>query len=159
MQSTLTIVLAILIALSAIASCLHKRKPSQKYVSRDADDDLQPLGIPSGENVSELNDYPTKGGYVPAATSDAGYPSNYSHRANTMYRDPFIDSISTPKYEGYSSSYGSRRSRKLSSSNLSVAMRKASVGHDTTGNVQDESAAVQYRRIGSPSPVNDTNSS
>ena len=138
MQSTLTVVLAILILISAIASCLHKRKPSQKIKSNLDDDDLQPLGVPSRENVSELDVYPTKEGYVRAPTTESGYPQ-YTRLART-YRDPFDQS--TPVYEEYSSNYGSSRptSRKPSVANS----RGGSVGRDNT---------FQYHRVESPPPV------
>ena len=143
LQSTLTIVLAILLAISAIASCIHKRKPAQRSPN-DLDDDLQPLGIPSGGDVSELGSYPTKGGYVATATSDQPYPPEYMHRASTVYRDPFLNNPG-PVYEEYSSSYGS-------SHTPTIASRKVSVGHGRVGSIGHESQ-FHYSPVGSPPPV------
>ena len=141
LQSTLTIILAILLVISAITSCLHKRKPSPKPYRQNADDDLQPLGIPGGENASELGHYPTKDGYVPAPTNEQGYPPEFT-RASTVYRDPFINRNPTPVYEEYSSRYGSTRAQ-------SVASRQPSVGHGRTGSVGHDSQ-FHYRSLGSP---------
>jgi hypothetical protein len=147
LQSTLTIVLAILIVISAIGSCLHKRKPGQKSYrkSGDIDDDLEPLSIPSGGYVAELDHYPSKGGYVAAATSDQGSFPEYTHRQNTLYRDPFVNSSPAPIYEEYSSAYASTRAPSLAS-------RKVSVGHGRLGSIGHESE-FHYRPIGSPPPV------
>jgi hypothetical protein len=142
LQSTLTVILAILLVIGAVTSCLHKRKPSPKMYRQDADDDLQPLGIPLGENASELDRYPTNNGYVPAATSEQGYPPEFTHRASTIYRDPFINRNPTPAYEEYSSGYGSSRAYSVASRQLSVAHgRTESVGHESEFN---------YRPLGSP---------
>ena len=142
LQSTLTIILAILLVIGAITSCLHKRKPSPKNYRRDADDDLQPLGIPLGENVSELDHYPTKDGYVATATNEQGYPPEFTRRASTGYGDPFINRNPTPVYEEYSSRYGSSRPH-------SVASRRPSVGPGRMGSFGPESG-FQYRPLGSP---------
>lgn len=143
-QSTLTIVLAILIVIGGITSCLHKRKPSQKVYS-DNDDDLQPLGIPLGENVSELNQYPTKGGYTATATNEQGYEPEFTHRASTLYRDPFLNQNSTPVYQEYSSSYVSNRTP-------SVGSRKVSWGHSRVGSIGHDSG-FHYSPVGSPPPI------
>lgn len=139
LQSTLTVVLAILIVVGAVASCVHKRKPSK--TPRDLDDDLQPLGIPVGENASELQRFSTRKGYFPTATNEQG---DFVHRASTLYRDPYIPSQSpAPIYEEYSSSYGG------SSRSYSIATRKPSMGHGRVGSLGHDSE-FHYRPIGSP---------
>jgi hypothetical protein len=136
-QSTLTIILAILIVIGAIGSCLHKRKPLKvNRRSNEIDDDLQPLSVPTGGYAAELQPYPTRGGYMPAATSEG-----YDHRASTIYKSPYINK-DTPIYEEYSSSYRSSRAP-------SVATRNSSVGHGRVGSIGPESA-FQYRPVGSP---------
>jgi hypothetical protein len=143
LQSTLTVILAILLVIGAITSCLHKRKPSPKPYRQSADDDLQ-------ENASELGSYPTKDGYVPAPTNEQGYPPEFTHRASTMYRDPFINRNPTPVYEEYSSRYGSTRAHSVASRQPSVGLgRMASVGHDSE---------FHYRPLGSP-PIEAVNPS
>jgi len=142
-QSTLTIILAILLVIGAITSCLHKRKPSQKMYARADGGDLQPLEIGSRENDNELEPYPTKGGYIATATND--HPE-FTHRANTVYRDPFLDQNSTPAYQEYSSNYGSTGESYL------VSSRKTSVGHSREGSMGHESA-FHYSPVGSPPPI------
>ena len=142
LQSTLTIILAILLVISAITSCLHKRKPLPKTYRQDADDDVQPLGIPAGENVSELDPYPTKDGYALTATDEQGYAPEFMHRSSTAYRDPFINQNPTPAYEEYSSRYGSSRPH-------SVASRRPSVGLGRMKSIGEESE-FHYRPLGSP---------
>jgi len=158
-QATLTIVLAILIAIGAIASCVHKRKPIQKPYRQtgDIEDDMVPLGIPSGDNASELErystksgyntelrQYPSRGGYIPTAVNEQGDIPSYNHRASTVYRDPFVNQNPTPVYEEYSSNYGSSRAQ-------SVASRQPSIGHGRMGSIGHESE-FHYRPIGSPPP-------
>lgn len=139
-QSTLTIILAILIVISAIGSCLHKRKPLKvNRRSNEIDDDLQPLSVPTGGYAAELRPYPTRGGYMPAATTEA--TEGYDHRASTIYKSPYVNK-DAPIYEEYSSSYRSSRAP-------SVATRNSSVGHGRVGSIGAESA-FQYRPVGSP---------
>ena len=142
LQSTLTIILAVLLVVSAIASCLHKRKPSIK--KRPIDDDMEPLGIPIGGN--ELNAYPTKGGYIPTATTEQGFAENYNtHRASRVLRDPFLNTNPPPIYQEYSSSYRSSRAPSTSSRSQSfLAERMGSMGQDSS---------FQYRPVGSPPPA------
>ena len=127
-------------------SCCHKRKPTQPQFKTvpAADDDLVPLGIPSGDN-SEMYSYPsaTNKGYVPTATTEI--PANWgTHRASTVFRDPFMANP-TPIYEEYSSSY---RGSRLAS----VSTRHASSGHGRADSIGHESG-FQYRPIGSPPPI------
>jgi hypothetical protein len=142
LQSTLTVILAILLVIGAITSCLHTRKPSPKPYRQDGDDDLQPFGIPPGENASELGLYPTKDGYIPTATSEQGFPPEFTHSASTLNRDPFINRNPTPVYEEYSSRYGSSRPH-------SVASRQTSVRLSRMRSIGEESEFV-YRPLGSP---------
>lgn len=139
LQSTLTIILAILLVIGAITSCLHKRKPSLQTYRQDADD---ALGIHSGENVSELDPYPTKDGYALTATDEQGSPPEFIHRSSTAYRDPFINRNPTPAYEEYSSRYGSSQPH-------SVASRQPSVGLGRMKSIGEESE-FHYRPLGSP---------
>ena len=146
-QSTLTVVLAILMVIGAITSCMHKRKPSQKF-PRDLDDDAQPLSIPAGENASELQHLSTRKGYLPAPTDEQG---DFVHRASTVYRDPYMMGGQGPRptYEEYSSSYGG------SSRSYSIGSRKPSMGHGSTGSIGHD-GKFHYRPIGSPPPVETT---
>jgi hypothetical protein len=133
-QSTLTIILAILIVLGAVSSCFHKRKPTVKADHKvgDLDEDLQPLSVPSIDNVTELRTYRTRSGYMPAATTEQGY----EHRASTIQKAPYLQGP-TPIYEEYSSSYGRAPSVAARNSRLQ------SIGHES---------AFQYRPMGSPAP-------
>ena len=146
-QSTLTVVLAILIIISGIASCLHKRKPTPRNIRQSAgsDDDLRPLDIPLRENVSELDQYPSRRGYIPTATSEPGFQPEFADRRNSRNRDPFRNSTPTPIYEEYSSTYGSSRPH-------SVASRHPSVGYGRVASIGSE-GDFQYRPIGSPPPA------
>jgi hypothetical protein len=144
-QSTLTVVLAILILISAIISCCHKRKPGQAQFRKvpAADDDLGALGIPSGDN-SEMYNYPsTRKGYVQTATAEVPF-THETHRASTVYKDPFVAN-NVPIYQEYSSSYkGSRET--------SVSTRHMSLGHGRAESIGHESG-FQYRPIDSPPPI------
>ena len=144
-QSTLTVVLAILIAIGAITSCMHKRKSSQKF-PRDLDDDTQPLSIPVGENASELQQFSTRKGYMPAATNEQG---DFVHRGSTVYRDPYMmgGQGPTPIHEEDSSSYG------RSTTSYSVASMNPSMGHGSTGSIGHNG---HYRPIGNPPPAETT---
>lgn len=142
LQSTLTVILAILLVVGAIVSCLHKRKPAFK--KREFDDDMEPLGIPSGAN--ELDPYPMKGGYVPTATTEQGFMEDYNtHRASRVLRDPFLDPHPAPMYEEYSSSYRTSRAPSTTSRHQSfIEQRTGSMSHDSE---------FQYRPVGSPPPA------
>src|SRR5579859_289651 len=136
-QSTLTIILALLIVISAIVSCMHKRKPVIKRKSPGIVEEIDPLGIPTGE-TSETKSYPatrtTKGGYVPAPTSEAaGY-----NWASTIQKPAYA-------YEEYSSAYMSSRPQ-------AVGTRIPSLGHGRAGSLGHDSDFV-YRPMGSPEPT------
>jgi hypothetical protein len=108
-----------------------------------ADDDLAALGIPSGDN-SEMYSYPTtKKGYVRTATTEVPF-NRETHRASTVFKDPFMANP-TPVYEEYSSTY--RGSRPAS-----VSTRHTSLGHGRVDSIGHESG-FQYRPIGSPPPI------
>jgi hypothetical protein len=144
-QSTLTVVLAILILISAIISCCHKRKPAQAQFRKvpAADDDLGALGIPSGDN-SEMYTYPsTRKGYVQTSTTEVPF-THETHRASTVYKDPFITN-NAPIYQEYSSSYNGSRE-------TSVSTRHMSLGHGRAESIGHESG-FQYRPIDSPPPI------
>jgi hypothetical protein len=135
-QSTLTIILAVLVVISAIASCMHKRKPVIKRKPLGTVEEIDPLGIPM-KGTSEMKLYPRartpKGGYVPAPTSEeAGY-----HRASTIQKP--LDT-----YEEYSPAYMSRPQ--------SGGMRVPSPGHGRAGSLGHDSD-FQYQAMGSPPPV------
>src|SRR5271155_1521781 len=90
-QSTLTVVLAVLILIRAIASCAHKRKPAK--TQRDLGDEPQSLGISVGDNVSELERLSTMKGYFPTTTSEK---EDSVHRATTLERDPYVPLAQSP---------------------------------------------------------------
>lgn len=124
-QSTLTVILAVLILISAIASCVHKRKPAK--IPRNLDDDPQSLRIPVGDNVSELERLSTRKGYFHTSTSEK---EDSVHRVSTLELDPYVPSQSpAPKSEEYSSIYGG------SVTSYSTASKKPSMGHRRVGSV------------------------
>jgi hypothetical protein len=86
-QSTLTVALAVLILISAITSCVHKRKPVK--IPPNLDDDPQSLGINVGD-VSEVERLSTKG-YFPTTTIEK---EDSVYRARTLERDPYVPSQS-----------------------------------------------------------------
>ena len=145
-QSTLTIILALLLLISAISSCFHKRKPNpaRKSTIITHDDDLGP--IPTGDKY-EMGAFPTKQGYIPTATSEQAFMDGQSHRANTVVRDPFMANP-TPAYQEYSSSYGSHTRP------ASVATRNTSVGHGRAGSIGHDSS-FQYHPVETHVPPED----
>lgn len=146
-QSTLTIILALLIVISAIASCFHKRNPNpvRKSTIITHDDDLGP--IPTGDKY-EMGSFPTKKGYIATATSEQAYLSNtQAHRATSVVRDPFFANPN-PVYQEYSSSYGSH------SRPASVATRNPNVGHGRAGSMGHDSS-FQYRPVETHVPPED----
>ena len=145
-QSTLTIILALLLVISAISSCLHRRKPNpaRKSTIITHDDDLGP--IPTGDKY-EMGSFSTNKGYIATATSEQAYLDNQPHRAHTVVRDPFVGNP-TPVYQEYSSSYGSYTRP------ASVATRNTSVGHGRAGSIGHESS-FQYRPVETQVPLED----
>ena len=142
LQSTLTIVLAILIVVSAVGSCLHKRKPLQKQRVSDLDDDMIPLDTTTYENGSKIA---TKNGYMATPTNDQSNTFEYGRRASALYRDPYQHSNPGPPlaYEEYSSAYRDDRRTSLATKQANLG-RSGSISHDSS---------FYYRPIGSPPPI------